>query len=248
VVFDEPVQPATVSFTLVGPSNTSVAGTTSYDPNLQTTTFTPTVPLSAGTTYTATVTGETDLAGNVQTTSTQWSFTTAVAPNPPGVCPCSIWNDSTQPTILTENDPQAVELGVRFHADQDGVVNGVRFFKGPLNTGVHTGSLWTSTGQLLATATFTNESTTGWQTVTFSLPVAISAGTDYVASYHTTTGNYSENPGQFSGQGADAPPLHADPDNSPSAPNGVFGYGSGGFPTTSGGGAGYLVDPPCRRR
>jgi hypothetical protein len=241
-IFNEAVQAPTVSFTLFGPANSPVAGTTSYDGNLQIATFTPTSPLDPGTTYTATVTGETDLAGNVQTNARTWSFTTAVAPAPPGVCPCSIWNDGTQPAVLTENDPRAVELGVRFHADQDGVVSGVRFFKGPLNTGVHTGSLWTSSGQLLATATFSGESTTGWQTVTFSSPVPITAGTDYVASYHTSTGNYSEMPGQFAGQGVDAPPLHADADNSPSAPNGVFSYGTGGFPTSSSASTGYMVD------
>ncbi len=241
-IFDEPVQPAMTSFTLTGPGNTPVPGTTSYDAALQTATFTPSSPLATGTTYSASVAGETDLAGNVQANATQWTFTTATAPNPPGLCPCSIWNDGTQPGILTVNDPRAVELGVRFHADQDGVISGVRFFKGPGNGGAHTASLWTSTGQLLATATFANESTTGWQTVTFSSAVPITAGTDYVASYHTNSGNYSETPGLFTGQGADDPPLHADADNSPTAPNGVFTYGSGGFPTSSAAGASYLVD------
>ncbi len=52
-------------------------------------------------------------------------------------------------------------------------------------TGPHTGSLWSSTGTLLATVTFTNESISGWQTATFSNPVQITKGTTYVASYHT---------------------------------------------------------------
>ena len=32
---------------------------------------------------------------------------------------------------------------MRFRPDVDGVVNGVRFYKGAGNTGTHTGSLWT---------------------------------------------------------------------------------------------------------
>ena len=54
----------------------------------------------------------------------------------------------------------------------------------------HTGSLWSSTGTLLATVTFTNESISGWQTATFSNPVEITEGTTYVASYHTS-GTYA---------------------------------------------------------
>jgi hypothetical protein len=239
-VFDEPVQGPTVSFTVDGPGNTPVAGTTSYDNVLNTATFTPSSALSPATTYTATVSGAVDLAGNTQTDTEQWSFTTAQPPNPPGVCPCSIWNDGTQPTIITENDPAAVELGVHFHADRDGEITGIRFFKGPGNTGVHAGRLWSADGTLLATANFSNESTTGWQTVTFAQPVAITAGTDYVASYHTNTGNYSETPGALSSQ-VDNSPLHADA-TSASAPNGVYSYGSGSFPTSNGGGTSYLVD------
>ena len=35
----------------------------------------------------------------------------------------------------------------------------------------------------------------GWQTVTFATPVAITANTDYIVSYRTTTGYYSVTPG-----------------------------------------------------
>ncbi len=49
---------------------------------------------------------------------------------------------------------------------------------------------------LLGTATFTNETASGWQQVLFSNPIAITAGTTYVASYHTN-GNYSADPNYF---------------------------------------------------
>ncbi len=59
-----------------------------------------------------------------------------------------------------------VELGVKFRADQDGFVTGIRFYKGSGNTGTHTGSLWSSSGTRLATVTFTGETGTGWQQAT----------------------------------------------------------------------------------
>ncbi len=80
---------------------------------------------------------------------------------------------------------------MKFKADFDGWITGVRFYKAAANTGTHIGSLWTTNGTRLATATFTNESATGWQSVTFASPVAVTAGTTYVASYFTPTGHYS---------------------------------------------------------
>nr|WP_315838724.1 DUF4082 domain-containing protein [Bradyrhizobium prioritasuperba] len=61
----------------------------------------------------------------------------------------------------------------------------------------HTRSLWSSTGTLLATATFTNETTSGWQTITFSNPVSIAAGTTYVASFNSN-GRYAATSTPFS--------------------------------------------------
>ena len=86
--------------------------------------------------------------------------------------------------------------------------------RGRGNTGTHVGNLWTSTGTLLATATFTDETASGWQQVNFSTPVQITAGTIYVASYHTNVGHYSDDIGYFAGQGANDGPLHALEDES----------------------------------
>ena len=69
-----------------------------------------------------------------------WSFTTAQPPGVPGVCPCSLFDDSTQPTLLEDSDPKAVTLGVRFSPTVAGSVTAVRFYKGPGNTGSHTGT------------------------------------------------------------------------------------------------------------
>ena len=59
------------------------------------------------------------------------------------------------------------------------------------NTGTHVGRLWSSAGQLLAQATFTNETASGWQQVSFATPVAIKANTVYVVSYHAPVGRYA---------------------------------------------------------
>ncbi len=106
-------------------------------------------------------------------------------------CPCSLWSASTTPATVDSGDPNAIELGVQFSSATSGYISGVRFYKAATNTGIHIGSLWTADGTLLAQATFTNETGSGWQQVSFSQPVAVTAGTTYVAGYHTDTGHYS---------------------------------------------------------
>jgi hypothetical protein len=101
--------------------------------------------------------------------------------------------------------------------------------------------LWSSDGTLLASAIFTNETGSGWQQVNFSTPVAITANTVYVASYHTSVGRYSFNGNYFGTSGLDSGPLHA-LQNGVSGGNGVFSYGAGGFPTNSYNSANYWVD------
>ena len=101
----------------------------------------------------------------------------------------------------------------------------MRFYKGVNNTGTHLGHLWSSTGTLLATATFTGESASGWQQVNFSNPVAISANTVYVASYYTQ-GHWSYDWNYFATSGVDNAPLHALA-NGNGAANGVYVYGNG---------------------
>ena len=66
-----------------------------------------------------------------------------------------------------------------------------------------------NTGTLLATATFTGETASGWQQVNFATPVAITANTTYVASYHTNVGHYCVNDGTSRPAGVDNAPLHA---------------------------------------
>ncbi|MGP5032084.1 DUF4082 domain-containing protein [Glutamicibacter arilaitensis] len=73
---------------------------------------------------------------------------------------------------------------MRFIAANDGYITGVKFYKSKANSGTHTGTLWNLNGTALATATFVNESAEGWQTATFSNPVEVQAGQEFVASYY----------------------------------------------------------------
>src|SRR5205814_1269652 len=96
-------------------------------------------------------------------------------------------------------DTNSVELGMKFTADQAGFITGARFYKLASNTSTHTAHLWTSTGGLLATATFAGESVSGWQQVSFGSAVAITGGTTYVISYFTPGGHYAVDQNYFTG-------------------------------------------------
>ena len=86
---------------------------------------------------------------------------------------------------------------------------------------------------MLAEATFSNETPRGWQEVTLSSPVSVTAGTTYVATYHTTVGNYAWNSGFFASSGVDNGPLRALA-NGEDGGNGVYAYGpSRSFPNSS---------------
>jgi beta-lactam-binding protein with PASTA domain len=152
----------------------------------------------------------------------------------------SIWSASSTPAS-TDPNPSALELGLKFRSDVSGKVTGVRFYKSLTSTGKHTGSLWSKAGKRLATATFSGESASGWQTVTFSTPVAITANTIYVVSYHTTVGHFADDLSYFVSTGVDSPPLHALA-NGVSGANGVYRYGASGFPSSDGVSTNYWVD------
>ena len=127
---------------------------------------------------------------------------------------------------------------MKFTSSVSGTVGGVRFFRGAQDTGTQSGELWTSTGQLLATATFANESASGWQQVNFSTPVTISANTVYVVSYHTTSPYLAYTGNEFSSSVTNGP-LQA-PAQGTDGNNGVYAYGSTPiFPTSYNGQAPY---------
>lgn len=106
---------------------------------------------------------------------------------------------------------------------------------------MHVGNLWTNTGTMLASVTFRDETALGWQEAVLPSPVEITANTTYVVSYHTSAGYYSMDRWYFATSGYDNPPLRALA-NGEDGGNGVYQYGTGGFPTKSYRSANYWVN------
>lgn len=156
--------------------------------------------------------------------------------------PVTIWPSTARPTQVDGGADSSVELGVKFRSDVPGTVTGLRFYKASTNTGTHSGNLWSSTGALLASATFSGETSSGWQQFSFSRPVTIAANTVYVVSYHCGNGHYSISQNYFATTGFDAAPLHALA-NGVSGGNGVYRYGAGNqFPAQTWNTSNYWVD------
>ncbi len=225
VGFSELVAHPSVSVTLSQGSQ-SVPGTVALtdDGGATRAVLTPSAPLAHGTTYTVSAAAE-DLAGNAMPPTT-WTFTTSAPPGAPGVCPCGLVEDVAPPGAATVDENVPIELGLRFAADRAGYVTGVQFFKAPGNDGVHVGTLWSGTGQQLARATFTGESTSGWQQVLFDEPVLVDADRDYVVSYTTPGGVYSATSGGL------ASPLTVGPLRSATG-GGAYAYSAGAFPAAT---------------
>jgi hypothetical protein len=181
----------------------------------------------------------TDDSGNIETPSVGVSVNVS--------CPCSIWGAGTPGGTADSGDGNAVSVGVKFKSDAFGTVSALRFYKVSTNTGTHVGSLWDANGKLLASATFTNETASGWQQVSLSNPVTIQPNTTYVASYYAPNGHYAATgdyfynapaPGMTGGGTVDNAPLHA----LVNVGNGLFTYGANAFPTGSYNNSNYWVD------
>jgi hypothetical protein len=132
-------------------------------------------------------------------------------------------------------------VGMKLRSDVAGTIKGIRFYKGAGNTGTHIGMLYSSSGTLLAEASFSSETASGWQEADFAAPVTIAANTTYVAAYFTTVG-CAYDPGYFAGKGVDNAPLHA-LQSGVDGLNGVYVYSnSPQFPAQSYSDANYWVD------
>jgi hypothetical protein len=148
---------------------------------------------------------------------------------------------TSAPVTANAADAGAVELGVKFRSDQNGLVKAIRFYKGSQNTGTHIGHLWDGNGNALATVTFSNESASGWQEATLSSPVAITAAQTYVVSYYAPNGHYAADNHYFDNSYYVAP-LFAYASGGISGGNGVYRYGPSAFPTDTFNATNYWVD------
>lgn len=203
--------------------------------------LTPSVVLPGSTVYTVTITGGVsgikDLSGNALATDYTWTFTTANI-NSNGI---SIFTATEEPVDLPSNDGQGIEMGMKFTSSQNGFITGIRYYKGLNITGTRTGHLWTETGSLLASAVFTGETASGWQQVLFTNPVAITANTEYVVSYFSSSGDYSGTGNYFTHAVLNGA-LKALADGE-DGPNGLYKYSATAtFPTNSANASNYWVD------
>jgi hypothetical protein len=248
-------------------TDTLIPITVSYSASPSVIKIVPVSPLEAGMMYTVTLSGDpstpriTDTTGVSLPDDFTWTFFTSfVTPTPTTF---SLWNDTTLPANPNNPDNQ-IEIGLKFRSANAGLITGVRFYKGPANTGTHIGHLWNSDGSVqLGEVTFTNETPAGWQTAFFPTPIAIEANTTYVISYFAPEGQYAFDSLYFApsgpgGNGVDSGPLHAlshveaggnpTPGDEPElgVGNGVFTYavtaGAGGFPSNSFKATNYWVD------
>jgi hypothetical protein len=254
VVFEQSLAPAAptslsststtatqVSLSWTASTSSNIAGYKIYRDGIQiaTTTGTGTThadnSVNGSTSYAYTVKAY-DATGNTSTDSNSLNVTT------PSPATTNIFGTST-PATAAASDSVAVEVGVKFRSSVSGTIKGVRFYKGSTNTGIHIGNLWLkSTGANLATATFTNESASGWQQVNFSTPVSVSANTTYVASYYAPNGHYAQNTAVFGSASVTNGSLSALASTIDGS-NGVYTYGSASaYPSTSFNNSNYWVD------
>ena len=185
-----------------------------------------------------------DNNGNVESQGTAPSsnaITITVTGGSSPNCPCTIFTSQVPADLNQRDNTTGIVLGTRFRSSVNGTITAIRYYKSSGNTGTHIGQLWSASGTLLGQATFTNETASGWQQVTLPAPVAITAGTSYVVSYHSSAGYYS-NTANFFNNALVNGPLTAPADAS-GANNGLYLYSaSPAFPNQNYSATSYFVD------
>jgi len=153
----------------------------------------------------------------------------------------SLWDSASVPGTVAVSETSPIEIGLKFNSHVAGYVSGVRFYKSKWNTGIHRGHLWSVQGRLLGSVTFTKETSQGWQQAMFSTAIPVVANRTYIVSYNAPHGRYTDDEGYFAQKSVANTPLYALRNNSVS-PNGVYAYGSGGFPNKGQKASNYWVD------
>ncbi len=207
----------------------TVAGVVGNESQGSFVTFQPSESLEPGTRYDIAVSGAKNLAGTPMTGTFTSSFTTSGAAS----CPCSLLPSNAIPGHVDSNDGGAVTLGLKFSSTVNGKITGLRYYRAAANTGVHKGTLWSSGGDKLAELTFT-DGAPGWTTASFGEPVAITAGTTYVASYYAPNGHYSADLDYYANQYVNTPLQSV-------GSGGVYTY-SNGFPNSNYRETNYYID------
>jgi hypothetical protein len=103
----------------------------------------------------------------------------------------SLFTNQT-PALLHNIDGANVnyELGTKLRSSAAGNITAIRFWKDSLESGTHTGHIWSASGSLLASVVFANETASGWQQQALPAPIAIAANTAFTVSVATANGYY----------------------------------------------------------
>ena len=185
--FSQAVVPNTVSFTLQDSGGNPVAGSVSFNAGNTVATFTPTNSLAS-----APPTPRRCRGRRTARHADEPARSPGASPPPGPSARAASGRTGRRPAAVDASDTSAVNLGLQFQASSSGYVTGVRFYKDSDNTGSHIGSLWSSTGTLLASGTFSGESASrlagaGLLHARWRSP----PNTTYVVSYHTDAGHYA---------------------------------------------------------
>ena len=128
------------------------------------------------------------------------------------------------------------ELGMEFRTAKAGQIQAIRYYKAPSETGTHVGKIWSTSGQLLASATFTNETASGWQQQTLATPLTIQGNTTYIVSVNTNSYYVATN------NGLATTLTNGDLSAIADGSNGVYNTTPGNFPTQSFQNSNYFRD------
>jgi hypothetical protein len=229
------VTPSSFTLTAAG-SAAPVTATVAYDAVSRTVTLAPTAALAMGTTYTASLSSSIRSAAGTAVPATSWSFTIFS-------CPCAFFAATAQPASQenavqdgrTGAGPWSYELGMKFSVDQPTQLSAVRFWKTPGERGVHTGTIWSSAGSVIAQAEFALETASGWQQQPLASPVTLQPGQTYVVSVNAND-FFAYTSGGLASQ------VVAGPLRTVAGANGVFGSAAGVFPAESFNNSNYFVD------
>lgn len=127
------------------------------------------------------------------------------------------------------------ELGTKFQTSEPGAITKLRFYKAVGETGLHTGRLWSSDGNILASANYGNETASGWQEITLETPYNLSINTTYVVSVNINHNYVATSKG-----------LQSKVSNGPLSTvvgdNGVFAQPAGDFPNNAWEDSNYFID------
>lgn len=149
-------------------------------------------------------------------------------PTPPVLSSQETLFTTQTPAMTNLSDGSAVnyELGTAFISGTAGSITALRFWKTSSESGTHLGRLWSSTGELLGSVTFTNETASGWQEQAFLAPIPITPNLTYVVTVNTGNSFYVA-----TNQGLSAPVINRDL-HTAGGNNGLYG-GLGQFPMES---------------